>query len=73
MSGSEFYAPQSYLPTIPNDLTIPQFVLDSYHPWRPICRRLTPWLIEDTTGREVGYEEVRAWRYSYKLLYSGSW
>jgi 4-coumarate--CoA ligase len=42
---------------IPDDLTIPQFFLDSHHPRRPV-RTDAPWLIEDETGRHIGFEEV---------------
>ena len=45
-------------PPIPDDLTIPQFFLDYQHPLRPVRKDLTPWLIEDATGRKIGYEEV---------------
>lgn len=43
---------------IPDDLTLTQFFLDSHHPRRPV-RTDAPWLIEDETGRRIGYEEVR--------------
>ncbi|QRW12245.1 AMP binding enzyme [Ceratobasidium sp. AG-Ba] len=44
----------------PTDLSIAQFMLDSTHPLRPIRDANSPWLIEDETGRGIGYEEVRA-------------
>ncbi|KAI0314769.1 amp dependent CoA ligase [Amylostereum chailletii] len=44
---------------IPDDLTLAQFILDSQHPARPTRPHGKPWLIEDATGREVGFEEVR--------------
>ncbi|KAG1847293.1 phenylacetyl-CoA ligase [Suillus tomentosus] len=44
---------------IPDDLTLTQFFLDSHHPRRPV-RTDAPWLIEDDTGRRIGYEEIRA-------------
>lgn len=44
---------------IPDDLTLSQFFLDSYHPRRPV-RTDAPWLIEDETGRHIGFEEIRA-------------
>lgn len=47
------------LAPIPDDLTIPQFFLDYHHPLRPVRKDLTPWLIEDATGRRISYEEVR--------------
>jgi hypothetical protein len=36
---------------IPDDLAVPQFILDSAHP-------TYPWLVDDTTGRQIGFEEV---------------
>ncbi|KAF8843210.1 acetyl-CoA synthetase-like protein [Paxillus ammoniavirescens] len=45
---------------VPDDLTIPQFFLDSYHPLRPVRKASIPWLIEDATGRHIGFEELRA-------------
>ncbi|OJA18473.1 hypothetical protein AZE42_04979 [Rhizopogon vesiculosus] len=44
---------------IPDNLTIPQFFLDSHHPRRPV-RTDAPWLIENETGRHIGFEEIRA-------------
>jgi acyl-CoA synthetase (AMP-forming)/AMP-acid ligase II len=44
---------------IPDDLTLSQFFLDSHHPRRPV-RTNAPWLIEDETGRHIGFEEIRA-------------
>ncbi|EJD03679.1 acetyl-CoA synthetase-like protein [Fomitiporia mediterranea MF3/22] len=46
-------------PPIPDDLTAAQFILDSNHPNRPIRRGNVPWLIEDSTGRKVEFEEIR--------------
>ncbi|KAG8962033.1 hypothetical protein FRC03_004672 [Tulasnella sp. 419] len=51
------------LPPPPDDLTIPQFILDSQHPLRQL--RLgehldKPWLIDDQTGKAYGLEEIRA-------------
>ncbi|QRV97648.1 AMP binding enzyme [Ceratobasidium sp. AG-Ba] len=43
----------------PTDISIAQFMLDSAHPLRPIRDANSPWLIEDETGRGIGYEEVR--------------
>ncbi|KAH7884920.1 hypothetical protein F5I97DRAFT_1296635 [Phlebopus sp. FC_14] len=45
---------------IPDDLTIPQFFLDSHHPLRPLRTADIPWLIEDATGKKIGFEELRA-------------
>ncbi|KAG8743208.1 hypothetical protein FRC10_000279 [Ceratobasidium sp. 414] len=57
---SSLVAPLNEACSPPTDLTIPQFILDSTHPLRPIRDADSPWLIEDGTGRGVGYEEVRA-------------
>lgn len=55
---TEFYSLHGDCPPIPDDLTIPQFFLDSYHTQRPARTDSVPWLIEDATGRTIGYEEV---------------
>ena len=44
--------------TIPDNLTLTQFILDSTHPTRPIRKEGIPWFIDDTTGRQIGFEEV---------------
>lgn len=56
---AEFTSPFGPLPHIPDDLTLPQFLLDSAHPRRPVRKEGIPWLIEDATGRRIGFEEVR--------------
>jgi hypothetical protein len=43
---------------VPDDLTVAQFILDSSHPTRPVRSHEVPWLIDDKTGRKVGFEEV---------------
>jgi 4-coumarate--CoA ligase len=43
----------------PDNLTLPQFILDSTHPRRPLRPSKSPWLIQESTGRQVYYEEVR--------------
>jgi hypothetical protein len=45
------------LPHIPDDLTIPQFILREIG-GRPVRPRDIPFFIEDATGRKVSYEEV---------------
>ncbi|KAF5323577.1 hypothetical protein D9611_005726 [Ephemerocybe angulata] len=45
------------LPHIPDDLTIPQFMLREMS-GRPVRPRNVPFFIEDGTGRQVTYEEV---------------
>ncbi|EIW53371.1 amp dependent CoA ligase [Trametes versicolor FP-101664 SS1] len=57
---AEIHADGGPLPPIPDDLTIPQFLLDSHHPARPVLKKPQPWLIEEATGREVGSDELRA-------------
>ena len=46
------------LPPIQDDLTVPQFILDSFHPTRPVRKHNVPWLIDDNTGTNIGFEEV---------------
>lgn len=48
---------------VPDDLTLPQFILDSYHPLRPIRPSHVPWFIDDASGRGVGHEEIRSRTY----------
>ena len=52
------YVAEGVLPVIPDDLTLPQFILDSSHSTRPIRKDGIPWLVDDNTGRQIGYEEV---------------
>jgi hypothetical protein len=52
------YVAGGTLGTIPDDLTLPQFILDSSHPTRPIRKQGIPWLVDDTSGRQIGFEEV---------------
>lgn len=60
MSVTEFTALPSLgaLPHIPDDVTLPQFIFDSWHPTRPVNKNHNPVLIEDSTGRGVGFSEV---------------
>lgn len=48
------------LPSIPDDITITQLLLDSVHitSIRPSRPAGSPWLVEDETGREVDLAEV---------------
>ncbi|THH18562.1 hypothetical protein EW146_g2442 [Bondarzewia mesenterica] len=57
---TEFVSPAGPAPHIPDYLTLPQFMLDSVHPSRPVRREGIPWLIEDATGRKIGFEEIRS-------------
>ncbi|KZS98390.1 phenylacetyl-CoA ligase [Sistotremastrum niveocremeum HHB9708] len=43
----------------PDDLTIPQFMLDSFHPARPVREDHSPWLIDDQSGKSYHYEQIR--------------
>ena len=52
------YVAEENLSTIPDDLTVSQFILDSAYPTRPIREEGIPWLIDETTGRKIGFEEV---------------
>lgn len=55
---AEISSPAGPAPFIPDNLTLPQFFLDSLHPLRPTRTAGQPWLIDDQTGKEVGFEEV---------------
>lgn len=60
---SEFRSPVP-LPRIPDNLTIPQFILRtggdaSESPSRPVRPSNVPFFIEDKTGRGVTYAEAR--------------
>ncbi len=48
------------LPFIPDDLTVPQFLLDDYkHPLSEMRKGDDAiWLIDDTTGREYTFKEA---------------
>ncbi|KAH8099401.1 amp dependent CoA ligase [Cristinia sonorae] len=67
----EFTSRMGTLPRIPDDLTIPQFLLDSHHPKRPVNTHRNPWLIDETTGRRIGLEEIRARTYAVANALSG--
>ncbi|KAH9969755.1 hypothetical protein BC827DRAFT_1162583 [Russula dissimulans] len=41
-----------------HDLTLPQLILGSSHPTCSIRKDGTPWLVDDSTGRRMGFEEV---------------
>ncbi|KAF8073410.1 hypothetical protein FPV67DRAFT_744283 [Lyophyllum atratum] len=57
-SMKEIYPQSSILPHIPDDITLTQFMLEYQHPLKP-ARREVPYLIEDNTGRKIGFEEVK--------------
>lgn len=57
---TEFHSPHGPLTDhLPDDLTVVQFMLDYHHPMRQVRPASSPWFIDDTTGRQVFYEEVR--------------
>ncbi|KAI0347854.1 amp dependent CoA ligase [Trametopsis cervina] len=70
---TEFYPPGDPLPYIPDDLTVAQFMLDAYHASRPAPQSLMPWLIEDTTGRKIGYDEIRARTFGLANAFKSRW
>ena len=53
MTVTEIVSPHGPLPHIPDDVTIPQFLLDSWHPVRPVKKHLTPWFIDDDSQGSV--------------------
>ncbi|GLB45464.1 putative phenylacetyl-CoA ligase [Lyophyllum shimeji] len=58
----DIYSPSAPLPSIPDDLTVPQFIFDAEHECRPVRKPnvpCLPWLIEDETGRAIGEQELR--------------
>ncbi|KAI0324379.1 acetyl-CoA synthetase-like protein [Cubamyces sp. BRFM 1775] len=48
------------LPPIPDDVSIADFILNRQHPLRPAPDRPHPLLIEESTGRQIGSDELRA-------------
>lgn len=55
---AELESPSGTLPPIPDDLTLVQFILDSWHLLRPAQAHGVPWIIEDHTGVSRGLDEV---------------
>ncbi|KAF7981172.1 hypothetical protein HWV62_34951 [Athelia sp. TMB] len=49
---------QVALPHIPDHLSIPQFILEHQHAIRPSRSGDSAWIIEDATGKRVGYDET---------------
>ncbi|KIM66784.1 hypothetical protein SCLCIDRAFT_1147594 [Scleroderma citrinum Foug A] len=56
---AELESPSGTLPPIPDDLTLVQFILDSWHLLRPAQAHGVPWIIEDHTGVSRGLDELR--------------
>ena len=46
------------LPSIPDNLTIPQFMFDVSHEIRPKRRKEIPWLIQDESGDKISEDQV---------------
>ncbi|KAL5535772.1 hypothetical protein ACEPAF_3866 [Sanghuangporus sanghuang] len=68
----EFHSPIP-CPAIPDDLTVAQFMLDVQHPMRPVRTENVPWLIEESTGRSVGFEELRSRTYGLANVMHMRW
>ncbi|THH06349.1 hypothetical protein EW145_g4156 [Phellinidium pouzarii] len=69
---TEFHSDLS-CPPIPDDVSTAQFLLDSHHPTRPLRSGNIPWLIEDKTGRTIGYEELRSRTYGLANAMHARW
>lgn len=54
----EFHSTQGKCPDIPDDLSIPQFMMDSWHPLRPKRPVGSPWVIDDESGNTLDHEQV---------------
>ena len=54
----EFRSVHGECPEIPDDLSIPQFFLDTWHPLRPRRPVGSPWVIDDESGKVLDYEQV---------------
>lgn len=71
---TEYCAPQ--LPySIPDDLTIPQFILElesDTNEARPLRPAHIPWLIEDVSGRGVCFKEVNI-RCLFARIFFDTW
>ncbi|KAG6821376.1 hypothetical protein H0H93_014173 [Arthromyces matolae] len=55
---SEFLSLSGPLPHIPDDLTIPQFILDDNIAGRPRRPDNSPWIIHDTTGQSFHLSQI---------------
>ncbi|RDB28925.1 4-coumarate--CoA ligase-like 1 [Hypsizygus marmoreus] len=61
------------LPPIPDDLSIPQFILDSKGFGRPPRSESSNWLIEDHTGRGINHAELSRRTYGLANAMSLKW
>ncbi|KAG1765961.1 hypothetical protein EDD22DRAFT_978647 [Suillus occidentalis] len=59
---AEVVSPAGILPHIPDDLTLVQFILDAEHVRKPV-RKSGAWIIDDQSGRKIGFEELRTRTY----------
>ncbi|KAI0064691.1 amp dependent CoA ligase [Artomyces pyxidatus] len=58
---SDFESTSGPLLDVPDDVTLPQFILDSAHPARPVrTQKNAVWLIEEATGRKIGSSQIQA-------------
>ncbi|KAK0460013.1 phenylacetyl-CoA ligase [Desarmillaria tabescens] len=55
----DFYSKVGRLPYVPDDLTIPQFILDHAHPIRLERPKDVPWLVTDKSGRKMHLDEIQ--------------
>ena len=55
----EFRSVHGECPEVPDDLSLPQFFLDWWHPLRPMRTAGSPWVIDDESGKTLDYEQVR--------------
>ena len=65
-----FHSIAGPLPQIPDDLTIPQFILDSHHELRQERPKNVPWLIADKSARVLGLDEVRTPEYMTSISFN---
>ena len=57
---AEIHADGGPIPHIPDDLTIPQFILNTHHVARPALNKIQPWLVEElTVDGDGGRDEAR--------------
>ncbi|PPQ84132.1 hypothetical protein CVT25_003343 [Psilocybe cyanescens] len=54
----EFHSKAGDPASIPDDLTVPQFILDTHHETRPERPKGVPWLVADKSGNEIGLNEI---------------
>ncbi|KAF9646962.1 amp dependent CoA ligase [Thelephora ganbajun] len=69
----EFRSIHGECPEIPDDLSIPQFFLDSWHPLRPTRPVGSPWVIDDESGNTLDYEQIRSRSYGLAQVLKTRW